>query len=80
MGPDPPLGRRDDDDDDNDDDDDDADHDLHLHVLPEVLPLDLDGRAVELLRALLRSSEQIFCYLTQGCQMVSFSNQKSHFW
>ena len=47
------LRRRDDDDDDDDDGDDDADDDLHLHVLPEVLALDLDGRAVELLGALL---------------------------
>ena len=43
-----------DDDGDDDDGDDGADDDLHLHVLPERLPLHPDRRGVELLAALLQ--------------------------
>lgn len=35
--------------------DDNADDDLHLHVFPELLPFNSDGRAVELLRPLLQA-------------------------
>ena len=36
-----------------------ADYYLHLHVLPEMLALDFDGRAVELLGPLLQKQNHV---------------------
>ena len=48
------LRRRNDNDDNYDDGNDDADDDLHLHIFPEVLSLDLHGGAMELLGSFLK--------------------------
>ncbi len=62
----PNLAEEPDENDDDDDGHDDPDDDLHLHVLPELLPLDPDGRPVELLGALLQPLGPVL----QGAQLA----------
>ena len=69
------LCRRDDDDDDDDDRDDDYDDDLHLHVLPEVLSLDLHGRSMELLGSFLSRLKNRNFFRTLKISIVTFYNR-----
>ena len=73
------LGGGPDDDGDDDNGDDGSDDDLHLHVLPEHLPLDPDGRGVELLAPLLQVLGAVLQVAQLPVSLEDLGENKSYF-
>ena len=73
------LGGGPDDDGDDDDGDDGSDDDLHLHVLPEHLPLHPDGGGVELLAPLLQVLGAVLQVAQLPVSLQDLGENKSYF-